>query len=86
MALAIDIVRVNTASDGLSFPVINLLNRRAGGAPRLLRWVCQRHLEIVLFNRGDGGSSGAIWKALNATGLNATGLNATVAQRVPQGG
>ena len=41
----------------------------------LLSSHAQRHLEIVLFNRHDGGSSGAIWKALNNSGLNATSLS-----------
>ena len=61
--------------DGLSFPCVSLLNRRGGGAPRMLRWIFQRHLEILLFNRGEmGGSSGAIWKALSQAGLESTSL------------
>ena len=64
MPLQVDIYRVEHA-DGLSMPCISLLNRRGGGAPRMLHWICQRHLEILLYNRGDGGSSGAIWKALS---------------------
>jgi hypothetical protein len=36
--------------------------------------VCQRHLEILLYNRVDGGSTGAIWKALSATGMGSTAL------------
>ena len=31
--------------------------------------------EILLFNRDDGGSSGAIWKVLNVSGLGSTALN-----------
>ena len=37
----------------------------------------QRHLEILLYQRFDGGSSGAIWKALNNSGLQSTSLNAS---------
>jgi len=73
MAVQVDIFRVEHC-DGFSMPCITMLNRRGGGAPRLLRWICQRHLEILLFNRGDGGSSGAIWKALSNAGLDATSL------------
>jgi len=72
-ALQVDTFRVEHG-DGFSMPVVSLLNRRGGGAPRLLRWVFQRHLEIILFNRGDGGSSGAIWKAIANTGLDSTSL------------
>ena len=42
--------------------------------PRMLRWVCQRHLEMLLFSRFDGGSTGAVWKALNLSGLDSTSL------------
>ena len=58
---------------GLSVPCFTLANRRAAGAP-MTRWICQRHLEILLFNRVDGGSSGAIWKVLNVSGLSSTSL------------
>ena len=40
----------------------------------MLRWVCQRHLEILLYGRSDGGSSGPIWKLLNVSGLGSTSL------------
>lgn len=61
--------------DGFTIPCIVLQNRRAGGAvPRMLRWVCQRHLEMLLFSRFDGGSTGAVWKALNLSGLDSTSL------------
>ena len=73
MALQVDIYRVEHGTAGFSMPCIRLPNRRAAGAP-ILAWVCQRHLEILLFNRGDGGSSGAIWKALSATGMGSTAL------------
>ena len=72
MPLQIDIYRVEH-DPGISMPCIRLPNRRAAGAP-MLAWVCQRHLEILLFNRVDGGSSGAIWKALSATGMGSTAL------------
>jgi hypothetical protein len=72
--LAIDIFHVEHGA-GLAMPRITLQNRRAGGAvPRMLHWVCQRHLEILLFRRTDGGSSGAIWKLLSASGLGSTSL------------
>ena len=45
MALQIDIYRVEHGT-GYSVPCISLLNRR-GGAPRMMRWVCQRHMEIL---------------------------------------
>ena len=61
--------------DGFSMPCIVLQNRRAGGnIPRMLRWVCSRHLEMLLYSRFDGGSTGAVWKALNQCGLDATSL------------
>ena len=72
MALQVDIYRVDHR-DGFSMPCLRLANRRAAGSP-VLAWVCQRHLEILLFNRVDGGSSGAIWKALSQSGLGATSL------------
>ena len=72
MALHVDIYRVDHR-DGFSMPRITLANRRAAGAPTL-HWICQRHLEILLMNRTDGGSSGAIWKALSASGLGSTSL------------
>ena len=35
--------------EGYTFPCLQLLNRRGGGAPVLLRWVYQRSLELLLF-------------------------------------
>ena len=70
--LTVDIYRVEHR-DGFSMPCIRLANRRAAGSP-VLGWVYQRHLEILLFNRVDGGSSGAIWKSLSATGMGNTTL------------
>jgi integrase len=75
MELQITQFRVDVeGGDGLTFPCITLLNRRGGGAPVRLRWVFQRSLEILLFHRTDGGSTGAIWKALNNSGLQSTSL------------
>ena len=74
--LTIEIFRVEHGG-GFSMPRITLANRRAGGAHRMLTWVCQRHLEILLYGRTDGGSSGAIWKVLNASGLDRTSLCCT---------
>ena len=65
--------------DGFSLPRIRLRERRAAGA-RPLYWVMQRHLECVLYNRSsDGGSSGAVWKLLNQSGLGSTALQVNAA-------
>ena len=40
----------------------------------LLKWCMQRHVENVLYQRLDGGSTGALWKILNETGLSRTSL------------
>ena len=41
-----------------TMPRIDLRDRRSGGQqPRIIRWVFQRHLEMVLYNRSDGGST-----------------------------
>jgi len=75
--LTIEIFRVEHGG-GFSMPRITLANRRAGGAvPRMVHWICQRHLEILLFGRVDGGSSGAIWKILNISALGSTSLGCT---------
>ena len=62
------------------FPArIRLRERHAAGA-RHLYWVMQRHLECVLYNRSsDGGSSGAVWKLLNQSGLGSTALQVNAA-------
>jgi hypothetical protein len=71
--MQVDLFRVEHG-EGLSMPCIHLRNRRAAGNP-MTRFVCQRHLEILLYNRAaDGGSSGAIWKILNVSGLGSTAL------------
>ena len=56
--------------EGFTMPVISLTDRRAAGN-RLVRFVFQRHLETVLFGRSEG-SSGPIWKVLNAAGMGST--------------
>ena len=59
---------------GVTVPRLTVRDRRAAGN-RLLHWVYQRHLENVLYKRSaDGGTSGAIWKILNQTGLGSTAL------------
>ena len=77
MALEVAIYRVD-AGAGFSMPCITLPNRRAGGDnPRLIKWICQRHLEIILMNRTDGGSSGAIWSACGTEPLTRTSHTTT---------
>ena len=67
----IDTFRVVHGS-GFSMPCVKLHDRRAGGQP-IVKFVFQRHLESVLYGRSEG-SSGPIWKLLNATGMGATAL------------
>ena len=52
--------------------VVSLVDRRAAGN-RIVRFVYQRHLETVLYGRTEG-STGPIWKILNATGMGTTAL------------
>jgi hypothetical protein len=70
--IQIDILRVAHGTTGVSMPCVTLIDRRAGGQP-LVKFCFQRHLEAVLYGRADG-SSGPIWKLLNATGMGATAL------------
>ena len=75
-AVHIDLFRVEMPGDapGFTLPRLQLRDRRAAGQP-MLHWVFQRHLESTLYGRGaDGGTSGAIWKILNSTGLGSTAL------------
>ena len=60
--------------DGYTLPVVTLPDRRAAAQPNL-QWVCQRHLEIVLYNRTDGGYSGAVWCALSSRSHSRTYLS-----------
>ena len=77
MALQLTTYRVEDGT-GFSMPCITLPNRRAGGAnPRMLMWIYQRHLEIILMHRTDGGSSGAIWS--NLCGIERTASHHTCA-------
>ena len=68
-AIAVERFRVEHG-EGFTMPVVSLTDRRAAGN-RLVRFVFQRHLETVLFGRSEG-SSGPIWKVLNASGMGAT--------------
>ena len=73
MAQPLQVTRFRVeARAGFSMPCVTLRDRRAGGQP-LVRFLYQRHLETVLYGRTEG-SSGPIWKLLNASGLGATAL------------
>jgi len=67
--IAVERFRVEHA-EGFTVPVISLTDRRAAGN-RLVRFVFQRHLETVLYGRSEG-SSGPIWKVMNAAGIGST--------------
>lgn len=71
----IDTYRIDTPNgEGFTLPCAQLRDRRAAGHPQL-RWIFQRHMEAILYNRTmDGSTSGAIWKILNSTGLGSTAL------------
>ena len=56
--------------EGFTMPVVSMVDRRAAGN-RVVRFVFQRHLETVLYGRSEG-SSGPIWKVMNAAGIGAT--------------
>ena len=68
--------------EGFSMPCVTLRDRRAGGNP-LVKFVFQRHLESVLYGRTEG-SSGPIWKMLNATGMGTTALPVSKASVVDE--
>ena len=68
-AIAVERFRVEHA-EGFTMPVVSLIDRRAAGN-RLVRFVFQRHLETVLYGRSEG-SSGPIWKVMNAAGIGST--------------
>ena len=73
-AVPYDMVRVEGVLDGgFSIPRISLRERRPGH-PTMLRWCLQRHVESILYSRFDGGSTGALWRILNETGLSRTSL------------
>ena len=72
-ALPVAHYRVDQRGGGFSLPVIDLRDRRnARGHPPLIRWVYQKHLEIILFN--SYGESGAVWKLLHQASLGRTTL------------
>ena len=68
-AVAVERYRVEHG-EGFTMPVVSMTDRRAAGN-RVVRFVFQRHLETVLYGRSDG-SSGPIWKVMNAAGIGAT--------------
>ena len=57
---------------GFSLPVVDMRDRRSNGNPPLVRWVYQKHLEIVLFN--TYGQNSAVWKLLHQASLGRTTL------------
>ena len=56
---------------GLTVPRFTLPDGRSARQPQVT-WVPQRYLEMLLFFRTDGGSSGAVNKLLNKVGLGPT--------------
>ena len=58
-------------TDGITLPKFLLPDGRSPRRP-LVTYVPQRFLEIVLFQRYDGGSSGAVHKIIGLSGLGAT--------------
>mgnify|MGYP003318314044 CR=1 FL=1 len=58
-------------TDGITLPKFLLPDGRNPVKP-MVTFIPQRYVEIVLFNRYDGGSSGAISKILNKNGLGST--------------
>ena len=68
-AIALERYRVEHG-EGFTTPVVSLTDRRAAGN-RIVRFVFQRHLETVLYGRSEG-SSGPIWKTMNAAGIGST--------------
>jgi hypothetical protein len=70
-------VEIPGVASGLSVPRFQLHDRRGGGRPPMVQWICQRHLEMILYHRTEGGSSGAIWKLLQATGLARSSFHVT---------
>jgi len=73
-APAINIDNVRIASCEFTMPRIQVRDRRSAGRP-LVWYVFQRHLERILYGRDDGGSTGPIWKLLNASGMGSTALS-----------
>ena len=70
--LVFDTVLVQPESSiGLTVPRFTLPDGRSARRAQVT-WVPQRYLEILLFYRTDGGSSGAVNKLLNKVGLGST--------------
>ena len=76
-AVPVDWFHVDTADveGGFAMPRLRLHDRRGEGRPQRLAWVFQRHLEMLLFHRFEGGTSGAVHKLLGRTGLGRTALH-----------
>ena len=58
---------------GFSLPVVSVRDRRSNGNAPLIRWVYQKHLEIVLFN--TYGQNSSVWKLLHQASLGRTTLS-----------
>ena len=71
MPINVDYLRVELKSGGVRLPRVQMRDRRAAGEPEIY-WIFQRHLERVLYDRSEGGTSGAIWTLLNETGMGQT--------------
>ena len=70
--LVFDTVLVQPESGiGLTVPRFTLPDGRSAHQAQVT-WVPQRYLEMLLFTRTDGGSSGAVYKLLNKVGLGST--------------
>ena len=80
LQVQVDYFRVDVEG-GFSMPRMIMRDRRnQRNSARPVHWVFQRHLEMILYNRWDGGTSGAVYKLLHATGLNRTSFNIGKAQ------
>ena len=72
MADFVDYFRVDMPGwedGGFSLPRIRMRDRRSGDSSRPIHWCFQRHLELILYGRFEGGSSGAIYKLLQNQNL-----------------
>ena len=79
--LPVDWFHVGTADveGGFSMPRVRLRRRPAGSRAKavMVSWVYQRHLEMLLFHRFEGGTSGAVHKLLQRTGLGSSAFHVT---------
>ena len=85
---AVPTARVRVGSgprDGLTISRVQLRDRRTTDAPPC-RWVLQRQLEILLYHRSDGGTTGSIGKLIDELGpeFKETPLRVTKAAVVDQ--